>query len=124
MRFVIDMNLSPSWVEIFAGIGIDAYHWSTTGHPNAPDTEIVAWAVLHDCVVFTHDLDFGTILRLTAASKPSVVQIRAEDVRPATMGRYVCAAILQSEADLQQGALLTIDPRRNRITLLPLRHSG
>ena len=124
MRLVIDMNLSPAWVEIFAGAGIEASHWSAIGPANAPDTEIMAWACRNDCTVFTHDLDFGTLLRLTAARNPSVVQIRAEDVRPATMGKYVCAAILQTKDDLQRGALLTIDPRKNRIALLPLQHGG
>ena len=122
MRLVIDMNLSPEWVEVFADVGIDATHWSMIGPANAPDTEIMAWASRHECVVFTHDLDFATILRLTAALKPSVVQIRAEDVRPSTMGKYVCSAILQTTADLQLGALITIDPRKNRISMLPLQH--
>jgi len=31
-------------------------------------------------VVFTHDLDFSAILAATHDDKPSVVQIRAEDV--------------------------------------------
>ena len=122
MRLVIDMNLSPAWVKTFADIGIEATHWSMLGAANAPDTEIMAWASLHGRVVFTHDLDFATILRLTAALKPSVVQIRAEDVRPSTMGKYVCSAILQTMADLQRGALVTIDPRKNRIAMLPLQH--
>lgn len=124
MRLLIDMNLSPAWVGIFADAGIQASHWSTIGRAGAPDTEIMAWAARHECVVFTHDLDFGTILHLTAALKPSVVQIRAEDVRPATMGKYVCAAILHTMAELQRGALLTIDPRKNRIALLPLQKGG
>jgi len=124
MRLVIDMNLSPSWVAVLADAGIEAFHWSTIGPANAPDTEIMAWAARNDCTVFTHDLDFGSLLLLTAAHKPSVVQIRAEDVRPATMGHTVCAAILQTIADLQRGALVTIDPRKNRIALLPLQHRG
>ena len=124
MRLVIDMNLSPAWVGVFADQGIEAVHWSVIGPANAPDVEIMAWATLHECVVFTHDLDFGTLLRLTTALKPSVIQIRAEDVRPATMGKYVCAAIAQTTADLERGALLTIDPRKNRISLLPLQRGG
>ena len=124
MRFVIDMNLSPAWVATFASAGIETSHWSTIGPVNAPDTEIMAWACRNDCTVFTHDLDFATLLRLTSALKPSVVQIRAEDVRPATMGTLVCAAVLQTKDDLQRGALLTIDPRKNRIALLPLQHGG
>ena len=124
MRLLIDMNLSPTWVGIFADAGIQATHWSMIGRADAPDTEIMAWAAHHGCVVFTHDLDFGTILHVTGALKPSVVQIRAEDVRPATMGKYACAAILQTMDDLQRGALLAIDPRKNRIALLPLQKGG
>ena len=122
MRLLIDMNLRPAWVGFFADVGIQATHWSTIGSADAPDTEIMAWAASHECVVFTHDLDFGSLLHLTAALKPSVVQIRAEDVRPATMGKYVCTAILQTSTELQRGALLTIDPRKRRIALLPLQN--
>lgn len=120
MQLLVDMNLSPAWVDVFAGNGIPASHWSTIGPANAPDPEIMCWAVRNRYIVFTHDLDFGTLLRLTAAVEPSVVQIRAEDVRPSSMGKYVCAAILQTREELERGALLTIDPRKNRIALLPL----
>lgn len=120
IRILIDMNLSPSWANCLRASGIEATHWSEIGAADAPDSEIMAWASVHDCVVFTHDLDFGALLHLTAARKPSVVQIRAEDVRPATMGKWVCAAILQTLDDLQQGTLVTIDPRKNRVALLPL----
>jgi len=49
-----------------------------------------------------------------------VIQIRAEDVRPQTMGHLVIAAIHQATAELHRGAILTIDPRKKRIALLPL----
>jgi predicted nuclease of predicted toxin-antitoxin system len=120
MKLVIDMNLSPDWEETFAAAGIEAVHWSRIGPANAPDSEIIAWAARHQHTVFTHDLDFGTILRLTAALEPSVIQIRAEDVRPSTMGNSVVSAIIQATAELQRGAILTIDPRKKRISLLPL----
>lgn len=124
MRLVIDMNLSPAWVEVFADSGITAKHWSTIGSANATDMEIMKWACAFDHVVFTHDLDFGALLYLTAVRKPSVIQIRAEDVRPSTMGAHVCAAIQKTLEDLRLGALVTIDPRRNRVTLLPLRRGS
>jgi predicted nuclease of predicted toxin-antitoxin system len=124
VRILVDVNLSPSWVNCLGQSGIEATHWSSIGAADAPDTEIMEWAATHDCVVFTHDLDFGALLHLTAARKPSVVQIRAEDVRPATMGKYVCAAIFQTMDELHQGALVTIDPRRNRVALLPFHLEG
>jgi predicted nuclease of predicted toxin-antitoxin system len=72
-RLLIDMNLTPDWVEFFGRHGIDALHWSTVGDPHADDAELMAWALQRLCVVFTHDLDFGTTLALTHATGPSVI---------------------------------------------------
>mgnify|MGYP003381965787 CR=1 len=40
MRLVIDMNLSPAWVETMKTGGIEAIHWSQVGSADAPDLEI------------------------------------------------------------------------------------
>jgi len=72
-------------------------------------------------VVLTHDLDFGAILAATQGEKPSVVQLRADDVSPDAIGRQVIAALHQLEAELHDGALVTIDPERTRMRVLPLR---
>jgi predicted nuclease of predicted toxin-antitoxin system len=80
MKILIDMNLSPDLVEVLQNNGLDAVHWSEIGAGNAPDREIMAWAKSNDYVVLTHDLDFGTILAVTQASAPSVVQIRIQDL--------------------------------------------
>jgi predicted nuclease of predicted toxin-antitoxin system len=73
MKLLIDMNLSPRWVDIFVANHIDAVHWSDIGTTNAPDIEIMNYAQIHGYTVFTHDLDFGAILASTRAGKPSVV---------------------------------------------------
>ena len=49
----------------------------------------MAFAAANDFVVLTHDLDFGSILAATQGKKPSVVQIRAEDVSPDVIGAPV-----------------------------------
>lgn len=82
MKLLVDMNLSPRWVGVLAAADIEAAHWSTLGANNAPDVFIMAYARTHDFVVLTHDLDFGAILAATHGEKPSVVQIRADDVSP------------------------------------------
>ena len=68
-----------------------------------------------------HDLDFGAILGATQGAKPSVVQIRADDVTPDASGAQVVRALRQLAAELEQLALLTIDATRTRMRLLPLR---
>ncbi len=60
MKLLIDMNLSPAWVEVFEQQGWQAFHWSTVGDPRATDKFIMGWARENGYVVFTHDLDFGT----------------------------------------------------------------
>ena len=47
--------------------------------------------------------------------------IRAESVSPAAIGEQVVIALRQMAAELQAGALLTVDPSRTRLSLLPLR---
>lgn len=121
MNLVVDMNLSPAWCETLRADGHDARHWSDVGDPRAPDAAIMTWARAHDCLVLTHDLDFGTILAVTNADGPSVIQVRAQDVLPAAMGASVLAALRQFADALAAGALVTIDPHRRRARVLPLR---
>lgn len=80
----------------------------------------MAYASANDYVVLTHDLDFSAILAATHGDKPSVVQIRSEDLSPDAIGKQIIAALRQMETELANGALLTIDPNRTRLRLLPL----
>ena len=121
MKLIVDMNLSPHWVNILADAGIEAAHWSALGANNAPDSVIMAYARANNYVVFTHDLDFSAILAATQGDKPSVVQIRSEEVSPDVIGKHVIAALRQMATELEEGALLTIDPSRTRLRVLPLR---
>jgi hypothetical protein len=45
--------------------GHEAVHWSEVGNPRAPDTVLMQWAIANGYTVFTHDLDFGTMLALS-----------------------------------------------------------
>lgn len=120
MKLLIDMNLSPRWAKYLKDAGIEAAHWSTLGAPNAPDAEIMTFARFNGYVVLTHDLDFSAILAATHGLKPSVVQIRSEDVSPDAIGKLVVDALRQMNSDLNNGALLTIDANRTRLRILPL----
>jgi predicted nuclease of predicted toxin-antitoxin system len=122
MKFVVDMNLTPQWVEHLNAVGYQAVHWSTVGENDAEDGDIVSWAREHDCVVLTGDLDFGTILAMSGVLRPSVVQLRSEATLPARVGSAVIEAIQESETDLLAGALLTIEAMRSRLRILPFNH--
>jgi len=120
MKLLVDMNLGPAWVETLQTAGWQAAHWATLGDHHASDADIMRFASEGDWVVFTHDLDFGTILAHTQAGRPSVFQVRSQDVSPEHLGRLVCGALRQFSAELEAGAIVTLDEARQRVRLLPL----
>lgn len=120
IRIVVDMNLSPDWTPLLQRHGWSAVHWASVGDPRATDRTIMDWAVAHGYVVFTHDLDFGTLLALTHATGPSVIQIRAEDVLPDHLEKIVVSALTQHESELASGALIVVDESRSRVRILPI----
>lgn len=120
MRILVDMNLSPEWIRVLEGHGHVAVHWSGLGDPAAPDAELLDWARRHDHVVLTHDLDLGTLLTLTRAGSPSVLQVRLESARPTELGDAVAEVLAIHEAALLTGAIVTLNPRSTRVRHLPV----
>jgi predicted nuclease of predicted toxin-antitoxin system len=41
MKFLLDMNLSPDWLNVFTAEGWNAKHWSTIGEHRATDEIIM-----------------------------------------------------------------------------------
>jgi len=117
---VVDMNLSPEWVAELTRHGWPAVHWSTVGDPRAEDSVILGWARTNGYAILTHDLDFGTVLALTHAAGPSVLQVRGPSALPEDIGPVVIAALRQHEAALRAGALVIVDARQLRVRVLPL----
>lgn len=120
MKLLVDMNLTPRWVDLLNGSRFQAVHWASVGNAQAADTEIMSYAAEHEFVVVTNDLDFGATLAATHGEKPSVVQIRSENLDPDFIGLQVINALQQLEGELQAGALVNVEPSRTRIRLLPL----
>ena len=119
MKVLIDMNLSPTWCGVLERHGHIAVHWSHVGDPRADDATLMAWARENGHIVFTHDLDFGTILALTHASGPSVIQVRTQDVMPPALEDRMVAMLQRYEAELTAGALLVVDESKARVRILP-----
>ena len=45
MKLLVDMNLSPNWIAHMKLAGLSAVHWSDVGRADAPDSEIMAYAM-------------------------------------------------------------------------------
>jgi len=121
MNLILDMNIPKGWVEFFETDGHKAKHWRDIGNISAEDTEIMEWARINQFIVFTHDLDFSSLLYATNAKKPSVIQLRMENILPSNAGEVVIETLTIVSNELAQGALVTIDPKKHRLRVLPLK---
>ena len=113
MKILIDMNLSPEWLQELKLHKIEAVHWSALGRFDSPDTMLMEWARENEHIIFTHDLDFGTALALTKAEKPSVIQVRTQNVTIAHLGVMVISSLNTYTVSLEKGALLILDEDKN-----------
>jgi predicted nuclease of predicted toxin-antitoxin system len=120
MRLLIDVCLSPDWVDYFRSHGIDSIHWTEIGACDAEDCILFDHAQENGLVIFTHDLDFGTILAQSKSFGPSVVQARVQDPTPEQIGLLVLQLLKQFEAELNRGAILTLASDRHKVRVLPI----
>lgn len=121
MKILIDMNISPQWVQVFQKHGFQSVHWSAVGEPRATDRSIMDWARTNGFIVFTHDLDFGAILAATQAESPSVIQVRTQNVLPTHL-EDLLIGVLRFESILEAGALIVVNEARSRARILPLNY--
>jgi len=119
LSIIVDMSLSPVWVDFLSAKGWKSLHWSAVGDPRAKDDEIMTWCSSNGHAAFTRDLDFSRALALAHSHGPRVIQVRGEDVLPQTIGAQVETAIRSFESELIAGALLTIEKSRVRLRTLP-----
>jgi predicted nuclease of predicted toxin-antitoxin system len=120
MRLLVDVCLSPEWVDFFRSHGIDSIHWTEIGACDAEDSALFCYAQENGMVIFTHDLDFGTILAHTRSCTPSVVQARVQDPIPGQIGSLVLQLLKQFESQLNQGAIVTLATDRLKVRILPI----
>jgi predicted nuclease of predicted toxin-antitoxin system len=120
VKILIDMNLSPTWVEYLAAHNFEAVHWSAVGDPKADDPVIMDYARENAMLVFTHDLDFGNVLAVTHARGPSVIQVRTENPVPEFVGGLLIKALVEHATSLERGALITLEPNSLRARILPI----
>jgi predicted nuclease of predicted toxin-antitoxin system len=121
MKVLLDMNMSPRLVAMLNDAGIETANWASFGRADEPDHEIMAYAAPNDYIVLNNDLDFGILLSYGNRSKPSVVQVRLDNLDPALICGRLIAALREFKDELVQGALVTVHPKKTRMRVLPLK---
>lgn len=77
------------------------------------DREIYDKADREKRIVLTTDLDFGEMS--TASTKITVIIFRQEDRTPTSINQYLEKVINTAKADLEKGAIITVQEGRIRI---------
>lgn len=121
MRFLIDESLQRHVADMLVDNGHNAVHVSGIGLRGAPDEVVLAAADEDSRILITADTDFGTLLALSGAARPSVILLRRTRRRSAERAQIVLTVLdLVSEA-LHRGAVITVETRRIRVRELPIK---
>jgi len=125
MKFLIDNALSPALADLLQQAGQDAIHVRSIGLQHADDELIFDRAAVEGRILVSADADFGTLLALRSSRQPSIIQFRGEGSRkPDALSRTLLANLPQLVDSLENGCIVTLEPARVRVRLLPIARGG
>jgi predicted nuclease of predicted toxin-antitoxin system len=122
VHLLIDANLSPRISSRSRAEGHETVHVADIGMLKASDESILAHAAAAGQVVVTADTDFGELLAVSGASRPSVVLLRSADhLTPDQQASMLAANLPAVAEELEAGAVVSMARGRLRVRPLPMR---
>ena len=120
MKLLADVNVSALVVARLRSTGVDVTRVVEVMDARSPDAEIVVAARQRNCVLVTHDQDFTTLLALGRATQPSLINLRTSSVDADFLARCILSALTCAAAELEAGAIVTIEDGGARVRRLPV----
>lgn len=120
MKFLADMGVSMSTVQILRAQGHDVVHLRDEKLGRLSDPAILKKARSEGRVVLTFDLDFADILAAGLHAHPSVIIFRLHIQTPAAVTPRLLQVLAERIQDLEAGAVVSVEDTRYRLRRLPL----
>ena len=87
----------------------------------SPDSQVLARAEAEDRILISADTDFGAILALRKATKPSLILFRGEsNRRPEIQTRHLLANLPPLAGELERGCIVVFQETKVRVRTLPI----
>jgi predicted nuclease of predicted toxin-antitoxin system len=118
MRFLLNMNVCRAIAGVLADLGQESVHARDVGLATADDKAVVEYARRDGRIIVTHDLDYGDLLIMAEAPRPSVLIFRLRRSSPSTMCQRLKEAWEPIRAAIEEGAIVVIEDAAVRIRSL------
>lgn len=120
MKFLLDMPVSPSLLDVLYAYGYEGVHAHQIGRDRATDSELLELARQEGRVIITADLDFPRLLALSSAEGPGLILFRGGNYSDAEMCDLLERVLRDVSSRILESSVCIVDKRRMRITRLPL----
>lgn len=121
LKFIADIHISPLTVKELKNKGYDIIRITDKLPATASDKEIVQLARKEKFVLITQDLDFSAIIAQSSLNSPSVISLRVANAKPNVITQFLITILPLIEADIAEGAIVSIDEKEYRIKKLPVK---